>query len=177
MRNLNQRIKKIRKILGYNQKKFAEILGIAQTSVSYLEKDGATVTEQNIRSICNQFHVNEQWLRNGEGEMFVEDNRIYLDQFLIQKGIKKENLEDVIELINTYFDLDPILRTAILEMLKNNKTKTSSANSSIIENKINGSTVEAAEEAYIKSRPISAHKTILSVLNSTDETENQKQVK
>ena len=174
---MNKRIKTIRKTLGYNQKKFAEILGIAQTSVSYLEKDGATVTEQNIRSICSQFHVNEQWLRHGEGEMFIKDNRIYLDQFLLQKGIKKENLEDVIELINTYFDLDPVLRTAILEMLKNNKSKTSYANSSIIQNKINDMNVEAAEEAYIKSISNSAPKTGSTVFLIIKDNNNQKQIK
>lgn len=176
---MNERIKTIRKTLGYNQKRFAEILGIAQTSVSYLEKKGATVTEQNIRSICNQFHVNERWLRFGEGEIFIKDDRIYLDQFLTQKGIKKENLEDVIELINTYFDLDPILRTAILEMLKSNKSSTSSTNSHTIDSKITDMTVEAAEEAYIKSRPISAQKIMLSALNTTDveENKNRKQAK
>lgn len=142
---MNERIKLIRKTLGYNQKEFAKILGIAQTSVSYLEKDGATVTEQNIRSICSQFHVNEEWLRTGEGKTFVEDNRIYLDQFLSQKGIKKENLEDVIELINTYFELDPILRTAILEMLKNNKSKNTSSNEESMENKTSKMIIEAKE--------------------------------
>ena len=42
---MNKRIKELRKYLQYNQKQFADALGIAQTSVSFLEREGSNVTE------------------------------------------------------------------------------------------------------------------------------------
>jgi len=30
-----------------------------------VEQDGNTVTDQNIKTICTKFHINEHWLRVG----------------------------------------------------------------------------------------------------------------
>ena len=30
------------------------------------------VTDQMFKSICREFNVREEWLRNGEGEMFIQ---------------------------------------------------------------------------------------------------------
>ena len=67
---MNKRIKELRKYLQYNQKQFADALGIAQTSVSFLEREGSNVTEQNIKTICTVFNVREEWLREGTGNIF-----------------------------------------------------------------------------------------------------------
>lgn len=72
---MNNRIRKIRKALNLSQKEFAEKIGLKQNSISYMEKDGSTVTEQNIKTICSQFNVNENWLRTGNGKMFIENER------------------------------------------------------------------------------------------------------
>ena len=40
-----------------------------------MEKQGATVTEQNIMAICAQFCVSEDWLRTGSGKMFLENEK------------------------------------------------------------------------------------------------------
>lgn len=40
-----------------------------------MEKDGATVTEHNIKTICAQLSVNENWLRTGSGDMFIENEK------------------------------------------------------------------------------------------------------
>ena len=52
---MNERIRKLRKALGFSQKEFAEKIGLKQNAISYMEKEGATVTEQNIKVICSQF--------------------------------------------------------------------------------------------------------------------------
>lgn len=69
---MNKRIKQLRKTLGLNQKQFGESIGLKANSISYLEQEGFNVTEQNIKSICREFNVNEDWLRNGTGDMFEE---------------------------------------------------------------------------------------------------------
>ena len=79
---MNDRIRQLRKALGLSQQEFAARIGRKQSAVSYLEKNGATVTEQNIKAICSQFSTSETWLRTGSGEMFMPG-----------KGRKKELLE------------------------------------------------------------------------------------
>ena len=72
---MNSRIRKLRKALHLSQKEFAEKIGLKQNAISYMEKTGFTITEQNIKTICSQFNVNENWLRTGSGKMFLENEK------------------------------------------------------------------------------------------------------
>lgn len=72
---MNRRIRTIRKKLRLSQEEFAGKIGLTQNTVSYLEKKGSTVKEYNIKAICIQFGVSEVWLRSGEGEMFLLQDR------------------------------------------------------------------------------------------------------
>lgn len=67
--SINERIRVARKHLELNQRKFGQALGLGQAGVSWLEQEGNTVTEQNIKSICQTYGISEQWLRDGVGEM------------------------------------------------------------------------------------------------------------
>ena len=69
---VGDRVKTIRKELMLNQTQFAEKIGISQRALSSIERETTILTERNTREICRVFNVNEQWLRTGEGEMFLE---------------------------------------------------------------------------------------------------------
>lgn len=66
--NINKRIKELRKGLGLSQEEFGTKIGLKKSAASWIEQEGHTITDQNIRLICDTFHVNERWLRTGEGE-------------------------------------------------------------------------------------------------------------
>lgn len=72
---MNHRIRELRKALNLSQKDFAAQIGLKQNAISYMEKAQSTVTEQNIKAICTQFNVNEDWLRTGFGTMFLENEK------------------------------------------------------------------------------------------------------
>lgn len=72
---MNHRIRELRKALDLSQKEFAAKIGLKQNAISFMEKSGSTITEQNIKTICCQFSVNEDWLRTGSGTMFLEKER------------------------------------------------------------------------------------------------------
>lgn len=78
---MNARIREIRKALNLSQKDFGKNIGLTQNTISYMEKNGATVTEQNIKTICSQFSVNENWLRTGSGNMFLETEKKHKEFF------------------------------------------------------------------------------------------------
>lgn len=67
---MHERIKQLRKALGLTQAEFGAKVGLKQNSVAIIES-GRTTANATIKSICNAFNVSEDWLRNGEGEMFA----------------------------------------------------------------------------------------------------------
>ncbi|MCR1905094.1 helix-turn-helix domain-containing protein [Intestinimonas butyriciproducens] len=99
---MNNRIRELRKSLHLSQTEFAREIGLKQNAISYMEKNGSTVTEQNIKAICARFHVNEDWLRSGSGNMFLEYNRRQ-EEFFAVFGALSPILQDY--LIKTARDL------------------------------------------------------------------------
>lgn len=67
---INERVKELRFALDMSGEKFGARIGVSRSAVSKIEKGIVNVTEQMQKSICREFNVNEEWLRNGTGEMF-----------------------------------------------------------------------------------------------------------
>ena len=72
---MNERLKKLRKTLDLTQQKFADTLGVKRNTVGQWECGINAITDQVITSICREFNVNEEWLRNGTGDMFLPTDR------------------------------------------------------------------------------------------------------
>lgn len=72
---MNERLKNLRKALNLTQQKFANILGVKRNTVGQWECGINAITDQVVISICREFNVNEDWLRNGTGDMFLATNR------------------------------------------------------------------------------------------------------
>lgn len=72
---MNERIKELRKALGFTQQEFAEKIGIKRNTVAQYEIGRNQPIDTVITLICREFHVNEDWLRYGEGEMFRPQSR------------------------------------------------------------------------------------------------------
>lgn len=65
-----QRLKNIRKTLGFTQMEFARQLGITQTAYSMIENGIRALSDKHIQVICTSYNVSERFLLMGEGEMF-----------------------------------------------------------------------------------------------------------
>nr|WP_300821792.1 helix-turn-helix transcriptional regulator [uncultured Acetatifactor sp.] len=72
---MKDRIKKIRKELDLTQQEFADRIGIKRGGVANYEIGRNEPADSVISLICREFNVNEQWLRDGTGEMFIEQTR------------------------------------------------------------------------------------------------------
>ena len=72
---MNERVKQLRKTLDLTMEKFGDRLGVKKNSISQIESGKNSLTEQMIKSICREFDVDEEWLRNGTGSMFIERTR------------------------------------------------------------------------------------------------------
>lgn len=72
---MKDRIKKIRKEFDLTQQKFAERIGVKQNTVAQYEMGRNIPIDTVISLICREFNVNEDWLRDGIGEMFLPTDR------------------------------------------------------------------------------------------------------
>lgn len=72
---MDERIKELRKALGFTQQQFADALGVKRNTISQYEIGRNAPIDAVISLICREFGVSETWLRNGEGEMFVPKSR------------------------------------------------------------------------------------------------------
>lgn len=68
---MNERIRKLRKSLGLTQQEFADRIKVKRNTVATYEMGRSEPSSSAISLICKTFNVNDTWLRNGEGEMFV----------------------------------------------------------------------------------------------------------
>lgn len=68
---MKDRLKELRKALNLTQQKFADKLGVKQNTIAQYEMGRNDPSDAVIISICREFNVSENWLRNGEGEMFI----------------------------------------------------------------------------------------------------------
>ena len=69
---MNDRIKEVRTVLGLSQQEFADRIGIKRGAVANYEVGRNEPIDAIISLICREFHVDEHWLRTGDGEMFVQ---------------------------------------------------------------------------------------------------------
>lgn len=112
---INERLKHLRKdILKLSGEEFGKRIGLKRNSVSQLETGKNSLTEQNIKLICKEFNINEEWLRNGIGEIYIEQSSFSLDEFAKAHGCTDFELK----IIKTYFELDPELREKAVKHFK-----------------------------------------------------------
>lgn len=71
------KLRKIRKDIGLTQTEFAQMLGITQNHLSYIEKGERNVTIEIAKTIASVFDISLDWLLMDKGEA---PTRIHLIQ-------------------------------------------------------------------------------------------------
>lgn len=103
---MKDRIKKIRKELDLTQQEFADRIGIKRNSFANYETGRNTPIDAIIVSICREFNVNEHWLRDGTGEMFIKQTRDEQIAAFIGDMLKDEKESFKRRLISALANLD-----------------------------------------------------------------------
>ena len=85
--DINDRIKEVRTQSGLTQTAFAEKCGLGRDVISNIELHRNTVTKLYIKLVVDNFGVNEEWLINGTGDMFLETKEQYLDRLAERYGL------------------------------------------------------------------------------------------
>ena len=128
---MNERIKALRKKMKLTQQEFADKLNIKRGAVANYEIGRNEPIDAVISLICKTFHVNEEWLRNGIGEMFEDVPEEDEKAAFVSSLLEAENdpfYKIIEEIMRTFDQLSPKSQEAIrdfsgklLENLKKEK--------------------------------------------------------
>lgn len=107
MEPINFRFIELRKACGKNQSDFAKVLGISRSGVSAIESGRRRVTDKHLVLLSNwsAIPVNVNWLRTGEGDMFLNPPADH-------------SLDSLISDISHLYCLDSFDKSLVVEYLK-----------------------------------------------------------
>lgn len=112
---MKDRIRQLRKELGLNQTEFGERIGVKQTTIAGYETGAKNPMESVVLSICREFNVSEDWLRNGTGEMFLEVK----ESSIVAKAAELLGEKDPLfeAFVDTYSRLNPKNRELLFQFM------------------------------------------------------------
>lgn len=87
---IGERIKEVRRALNITQEDFSKKLGTARNTIANYEVGRREPMEATIKSICREFNVNYDWLKDGEGDMFDA-----VPETLVDELAQEFNLDDL----------------------------------------------------------------------------------
>lgn len=101
---MHERIRKLRRALDLTQQEFGDSLGVKRNTIATYETGKSTPSDAAVALICREFNVNENWLRTGEGEMFVQRTKNQIitdflgDLIMEEASFKKRLIEALADL-------------------------------------------------------------------------------
>lgn len=112
---IGERIRILREKLNITQEEFSQKLGTTRNTITNYEVGRRVPMEATIKSICREFNVSYDWLKNGEGEMFEN-----LPESLVDELVYEFNLDDLDRrIILGYLQLSENERFAIKRYVQN----------------------------------------------------------
>ena len=107
---MNERIKELRKELKLTQQEFADELKISRGNIGAYAVGKNAPSDAVVSLICKTFNVNEEWLRVGVGDMFLElpeedEEAAYVSELL--EDVDNDLFILIKEVMHTYHDLSP----------------------------------------------------------------------
>lgn len=103
---MNNRIKELRNALKLTQQAFADKLKIPRNNIAGYETGKRSPSDAVVSLICEKFKVSEEWLRSGNGEMFIELDREQEIASMTAMLFKEEETSFKYRLINALCKLD-----------------------------------------------------------------------
>ena len=150
---MKERIRQLRRYLDLTQQQFADALGIKRNTIANYESGRNAPVDSVLSLICKEFNVNEDWLRNGNGEMFLPESQDEIDQLT-----KRYNLEPAIQIfIKKLVSLPPEQRKIVSALIMDTALEVSQIEDQEEENSIDKQVdayrkaLEAEKEAKAKS--------------------------
>lgn len=121
---MKERLKKLRKTLDLTQQEFADKLKVPRNTIGGYEVGKSNPSDAAVNNICNIFNVNEEWLRTGNGEMFIELTRDEQIEHFVGDTLKSEDdsfKKKFISMLAALDESDWEVLQKMVELLQENK--------------------------------------------------------
>ena len=134
MDNINERIREVREYLKLSRNDSGERLGMSGDSINNLERGRVVIKDFIIKLISQEFNVDENWLRTGEGSMFtleLDEDTVLVEQLLNEydNPLFSEIKSLVFNIMKVYNQLDPkskqVIDNFIIKLKKEQNNKKS----------------------------------------------------
>ena len=112
---MKNRILKIRKDSKLNQEDFGLRLNLTKNYISLIETGNRIPSDRTISDICREFNVNEDWLKNGTGDMYQETDGSF-SELLVE--LEDSDDDFIKSLITVYMGLDEDSKSALRKIAK-----------------------------------------------------------
>lgn len=122
--SIGERIRALRKHLNMNQNDLGNKIGLASNTITNYETGRRNPSNQVLELICREFNVSENWLRTGEGQMFVElpiEDEFFKAASQISKADDKLGMQILIEYWKLDEDGKRLLRDFIIHIVEKSK--------------------------------------------------------
>lgn len=121
---MKERLKKLRKTLDLTQQEFAGKLKVPRNTIGGYEVGKSNPSDAAVNNICNIFNVNEDWLRTGNGEMFIELTRDEQIEHFVGNVLKSEEdsfKKKFISMLSALDESDWEVLQKMVELMQENK--------------------------------------------------------
>lgn len=113
---MNERIKKVRLREKLSQKDFGKSLGVSRDVYANIENNRVEPKDTFVKLLCAKYHIDEDWLRFGKGNMEVKLSKD--DEFLsLITEIQVSGDEFIMRLLRAYWNLDDDAKAIIRKMI------------------------------------------------------------
>lgn len=109
-----ERVKLLRNSLNLSQEKFGERINMKKNSISQIENGVNNLTDIVAKSISNEFNVNYFWLRDGEGDMYIDAPETVIDE--LKRTYSLSDFEE--KILKQYLILTEDERSVLQDILK-----------------------------------------------------------
>lgn len=109
--SIGKRLKNIRKALNLNQTDFGSRINLSQTTIGQYEKETRPITERVISQLVSEFHINEEYLRHGTGDMFIDQKPKLVQQLAEELALSDREQR----LLLTFLEFPPETRAQVLD--------------------------------------------------------------
>lgn len=110
--DIGERIKKLRTAKKLTQQSFADKISVKRNTVALYEASKISPSDAVLSLICREFGVSENWLRTGEGEMFLPEDE---ESLLLDSSLDQADRA----ILRAYIDAPPKVKAYIKQAIVN----------------------------------------------------------
>ncbi len=111
---MNERLRKVREIIGISQEEFGKRIGAARNTIANYELGRRVPSNTTIMAICNEFNLSYLWLTEGIGDIFTTTPESVVEE--LAEDYKLDEMDK--KIIEKYLELSAEQRDVIKSYLK-----------------------------------------------------------